>query len=158
MTRLNIALVQYDPRFRDVQGNMQRVDKMIARLTPELVDILLLPEMAFTGYMFASRVEIDPFLESEDGPSISWAQRTAKRLQATILVGYPERDRISGNAFNSIAVVDYEGRLQVRSRNLACRVKSLPSLHRRYTGNTFFTTPTRAGVQKVLHFKPSMYG
>lgn len=118
MTRLNIALVQYDPQFRDVQGNMQRVDKMIARLTPELVDILLLPEMAFTGYMFASREEIDPFLESEDGPSISWAQRTAKRLQATILVGYPERDRISGNAFNSIVVVDYEGKLQVESHNL----------------------------------------
>lgn len=113
MTRTNIGLVQYDPNFRDVQGNIQRVDKMIGHLTPELVDILLLPEMTFTGYMFANREEVDPFLEDEDGPSISWAQRTARRLQAVVLVGYPEIERPTKRAFNSIAVIDYEGNLKV---------------------------------------------
>lgn len=113
MTRVRIAAVQYDPQFQDVKGNMQRVDKMIEYLTPELVDILLLPEMAFTGYMFANREEIDPFLELEDGPSTTWARQTAMRLQCAVLVGYPEFDRATGNAFNSIAIVDETGDLQV---------------------------------------------
>jgi len=86
---------------------------MIEYLTPELVDILLLPEMAFTGYIFANREEINPFLELEDGPSIVWAQKTAMRLQCAVIVGYPELDRQTGNAFNSIAVIDDKGHLQV---------------------------------------------
>lgn len=119
MTRMNIGLVQYDPKFQDLQGNMQRVDKMIGHLTPELVDILLLPEMTFTGYMFASREEIDPFLEDENGPSISWARRTARRLEAVVLVGFPEIEGSTKRAFNSIAVVDYEGNLKVSLSSLA---------------------------------------
>lgn len=119
MTRISIAAVQYDPQFRDLQGNMDRVDKMIEYLPAELVDILLLPEMAFTGYMFANREEINPFLESEDGASIAWAQKTARRLDCAVLVGYPELDRQTGNAYNSIAVIDDTGHLQVRSAMLA---------------------------------------
>jgi protein N-terminal amidase len=113
MSQCNIALVQYDPQFQQVKQNMEHVEKMIDHLTPELVDILLLPEMAFTGYMFSSLKEINPFLEDEVGPTITWAKKTAARLRCTILVGYPER-AISGQAFNSVAIVDYNGQLQVR--------------------------------------------
>lgn len=120
MTRIRIAAVQYDPHFQDVQGNMQRVDKMIEYLTPELVDILLLPEMAFSGYMFANREEINPFLELEDGPSITWAKQTASRLQCAVLVGYPELDKNTGEAFNSLAIVDDTGHLQVSANLNLC--------------------------------------
>lgn len=131
MTRIKIALVQYDPHFRDLQGNMSRVDRMIERLTPEVVDILLLPEMAFTGYMFAGRDEIEPFLESEDGPSIVWAQRTARRLKCAVILGYPELDKATRKAFNSIAVIDDTGHLQVSQIQscLALRSSSLLQNH-----------------------------
>lgn len=113
MTRVGICLVQYDPKLGDVDGNMQRVDHMLGGLTSELVDILLLPEMAFTGYMFSGREEIASVLEDKDGPSISWARKTARKLQAAVLVGFPEIDRSTKQAYNSIAVIDYHGTLQV---------------------------------------------
>lgn len=57
--------------------------------TGTIIDILLLPEMAFTGYVFENRVELEPFAEKvevqadgvvlkEEGvtcPTLEWAQR-----------------------------------------------------------------------------------
>jgi protein N-terminal amidase len=37
-------------------------------------DILLLPEMTFTGYCFESKTDIEPFVEDVHGPSIQWAK------------------------------------------------------------------------------------
>jgi len=39
------------------------------------VDILILPEMAFTGYVFKSPQEVEPFAEDElSGFTVSWAK------------------------------------------------------------------------------------
>lgn len=111
---LRIALVQYDPKFGQVDSNIAYVDKMIQHLTPELVDIILLPEMAFTGYMFESREDIEPYLESENGTSARWAKATATRLACYVIVGFPEKDFASGQAYNSLAIVESTGSLQVR--------------------------------------------
>ena len=55
------------------------------------LDLLVLPELAFTGYNFTSLAAIAPFLEpTASGPSTRWASRTATRLGCTVAVGYPE--------------------------------------------------------------------
>eukprot|EP01097_Dermamoeba_algensis_P002033 TRINITY_DN1810_c0_g2_i2.p1 TRINITY_DN1810_c0_g2~~TRINITY_DN1810_c0_g2_i2.p1 ORF type:complete len:298 (+),score=76.07 TRINITY_DN1810_c0_g2_i2:60-953(+) len=79
------------------------------------IDLLLLPEMAFSGYVFKSREEISPFLENIDHllpgtsqtscpptsaspPSQSnkffttfeWCQHHAKTLECYIAAGYPQ--------------------------------------------------------------------
>ena len=53
MPRVNVACAQLNPTRGDVAGNMRRVDAMTSRLTADDgVDVLLLPEMALTGYVF----------------------------------------------------------------------------------------------------------
>ena len=113
MTRLRIGLVQYDPAFRRHKRNVQHVDAMIATLQPGDVDILLLPEMTFTGYMFSNLEEIEPHLEIKDGASVKWAQQTAAHLRCYTLVGFPERCIESGKLYNALAVVDWHGQVQV---------------------------------------------
>ncbi|KAK9237713.1 carbon-nitrogen hydrolase [Lipomyces kononenkoae] len=55
-------------------------------------DILVLPELAFTGYGFPSRQAIGPYLEpTVRGVSTQWAQTTARRIGCHVIVGYPER-------------------------------------------------------------------
>lgn len=55
------------------------------------IDLLVLPELAFTGYNHPSLTAIAPYLEpTADGPSTRWAIRTAGRLKCTVAVGYPE--------------------------------------------------------------------
>ncbi|KAK9460116.1 carbon-nitrogen hydrolase [Lipomyces oligophaga] len=54
-------------------------------------DILILPELAFTGYAYPSKSAISSVLEpTAGGPSTRWCQKTAKLLGCHVIIGYPE--------------------------------------------------------------------
>lgn len=111
--KLRIACVQYDSRIGQVERNIQHVDRLLTALRPEDVDILLLPEMAFTGYVFASKDEVDPLVEDAKGPTVTWAAGVAQKLRCHVQVGFPERDHASGAFYNSAAIVTPGGAVQV---------------------------------------------
>lgn len=78
------------PQFGMVQLNAAHADELIASLAPGDVDLLVLPEMAFTGYCFRNAEQIRPLCERDsDGVTVSWARRTAVRLKAYVVVGFP---------------------------------------------------------------------
>jgi protein N-terminal amidase len=61
------------------------------RLNPDSVDLLVLPEMALSGYMFSTPTSILPYLEpTTAGPTTKLAQSLAKRLRCHVVAGYPE--------------------------------------------------------------------
>lgn len=64
--------------------------------------------MAFTGYCFADKDEIAPYLESRQGSTVDWAQRTARSLQCAVMVGFPERED-DVKTFNSLVLVAANG-------------------------------------------------
>lgn len=104
------------------------------------IDLLVLPELAFTGYNHPSIAAIAPYLEpTADGPSTRWAIRTATRLKCTVAVGYPEAaapsspngdgggnwntaydSHITANestiAYNSLVFVDAKGQVVAHHR------------------------------------------
>ena len=112
-----------------IAANFSRAESLLMReersgaLTN--IDLLVLPELAFTGYNHSSLSAIAPYLEpTADGPSTRWAARTAKRLKCTVAVGYPEAfeegnfntvydPKISATsetiAYNSLVIVDSVG-------------------------------------------------
>ena len=80
----------------------------------ESVDILLLPEMAFTGYIFNSRAEIAPLCEPPSGgATIAWCRRWAALLACVVVCGYPRRggdgDGEEERLYNSQCVVSAAG-------------------------------------------------
>ena len=154
MTRLHIALLQYDPVFCCVEQNILHADSLIAGLQVGDIDVLLLPETAFTGYMWTDREEVEPYLETLDGPSVGWAKRTATRLRCYVLVGFPERSSDSSNAYNAMVVVNWQGQVQVRVRQSAWTLTKLCSC-RLYTESISCSTRTKAGQQKAMALKVS---
>ncbi|GJJ78450.1 protein N-terminal amidase [Entomortierella parvispora] len=115
---MKICCLQLEPKLGQVQENINHATDMIAHLKPEDVDVLVLPEMAFTGYVFKSKDHIRPYLEdSKTGPSVTWAMAQAIRLNAHVVVGYPERrvvnpsDPTKEQFYNSIAFVSPTGQL-----------------------------------------------
>lgn len=55
------------------------------------IDLLVLPELAFSGYNFPSLSAIRPYLEpTAAGPSTQWAKRVAHEYGCVVTVGYPE--------------------------------------------------------------------
>ncbi|KAJ5797057.1 uncharacterized protein N7518_005597 [Penicillium psychrosexuale] len=126
---MRIATLQFAPKLGDLKGNIEKANallktgKTVALDGKELgvgvdllkPDILVLPELAMTGYNFPSLEAIKPYLEpAGDGPSASWARETARRLRCKVCVGYPEIEKDSQNPdkvtyYNSLLVVDENG-------------------------------------------------
>ncbi|PWY75187.1 hydrolase, carbon-nitrogen family protein [Aspergillus heteromorphus CBS 117.55] len=130
---MRIATLQFAPRLGDLQGNIRRANALLqdgkvvqgagVRVALDLLkpDVLILPELALTGYNFPSLQAIKPFLEPVGkGPSADWARQTAARLQCKVCVGYPEietDDKVPADGlsngretcYNSLLVVDANG-------------------------------------------------
>ncbi|KAI2679064.1 hypothetical protein LCP963914a_7643 [Penicillium roqueforti] len=126
---MRIATLQFAPKLGDLKGNIEKANallktgKTVAVNGKELgvgvdllkPDILVLPELAMTGYNFPSLEAIKPYLEpAGDGPSASWARETARRLRCKVCVGYAEIENDSQNSdkvtyYNSLLVVDENG-------------------------------------------------
>ena len=71
---------------------MQKAESILSEINPEQkVDILVLSEMVFTGYKFADKKDIEPYLEKAgEGPTFEWCKQQALRLGCWVFCGYPE--------------------------------------------------------------------
>lgn len=73
------------------------------------IDLLVLPELAISGYSFKSPSEIRPYLETQSGPSFRLAKELSSLYSCTTVIGYPED--YEGTTYNSALVVNEEGQL-----------------------------------------------
>ncbi|KAG1461226.1 hypothetical protein G6F56_005777 [Rhizopus delemar] len=72
---MKIACCQFDPKLGAVESNMALVDDLLKDYKPGDIQVLVLPEMAFTGYVFNGIEEIKPYLEdSKTGPTVNWSK------------------------------------------------------------------------------------
>ncbi|KAK4246288.1 carbon-nitrogen hydrolase [Corynascus novoguineensis] len=123
---MRIACLQFAPQIGDVDDNLDRADAVLGRVDPEDLDgldLLVLPELAFTGYNFKSFQQIVPFLEEAgSGITFLWAQTTALKHDCAVVVGYPEKVDVSDRSpaspeyYNSAVMVDGDGDMVVNYR------------------------------------------
>ncbi|KAJ8131047.1 hypothetical protein O1611_g2578 [Lasiodiplodia mahajangana] len=113
---MRVGCLQFAPQVGDVDNNLNRADAVLSKANPENLDLLVLPELAFTGYNFKSLREISPFLEPKgSGISALWARTVALKLNCLVTVGYPEKVDIkpkwptSPEYYNSVIVVNSDG-------------------------------------------------
>ncbi|KAI5816034.1 carbon-nitrogen hydrolase [Pyronema omphalodes] len=106
---MRIGCLQLNPKLGCVTQNLQEASKLLHDAAPKDLDLLVLPEMAFTGYNFSSISDIKPFLEpTAAGPSTTWAFTTAKKLNCHVIVGYPEQAN-GEERYNSAVLVSPTG-------------------------------------------------
>ncbi|KAL8284665.1 hypothetical protein RB597_008497 [Gaeumannomyces tritici] len=103
---MRIACLQFSAQAGDLNNNLNRADAVLNQADPrdiENLDLLVLPEMAFTGNDFKSLSEIAPLLEAS-GSDISalWARATALELNCKVAPSEPKY-------FNSLLLVDEGG-------------------------------------------------
>ncbi|RHZ84067.1 hypothetical protein Glove_86g173 [Diversispora epigaea] len=110
---MKIACLQFNPKLGEIEKNQNFASGLLESYKPGDIDILVLPEMAFTGYMFKSKEHIKPYLEdAETGITIRWAKAQAIRLRSFVMVGYPQI--VKGNPdiyYNSICFIGRDGEL-----------------------------------------------
>ncbi|CAL3965844.1 unnamed protein product [Diplocarpon coronariae] len=93
---MRIACLQFAPQVGDVDNNLNRADAVLNRANPRDLDLLVLPELAFSGYNFKSLQQISPYLEpTAAGITSLWARTTALKYDCVVTAGYPEKVDIS---------------------------------------------------------------
>ncbi len=107
--KARIGFVQTDPEFGEVEKNLARAESLVAG-APEF-DVLVLPELFSTGYLFEDRDECRSFAEPPDGPTLSRVREWATARRGWICAGFVESagDRI----FNSCVLAGPDGEASV---------------------------------------------
>jgi predicted amidohydrolase len=101
---MHIGFYQFSPIFGDVWFNLQKIQEA---LQGAQADLIVLPELATSGYLFVSREEVEALAEPIPGPTTEFLQRIARERDLHIVIGLPEQ---SGDAlYNSAVLVGPEG-------------------------------------------------
>lgn len=108
---MNVGFLQFAPEFGNVSSNLIQIDRLV-REGGEGADLLVLPELASTGYLFLSRDEVAGMAEPfPGGPTADTLLALARDLHTVIVAGFAERsgDRL----YNSSALVRPDGSFDV---------------------------------------------
>lgn len=105
--KVKIAAVQMDPK---IMANRENLDKVLLETKSAAsngVDLIVFPECALTGYVFASREEAMPFMETIPGPSTDKLAAYCQELGVHVIVGLLEID--ADRCFNAAVLMGPQG-------------------------------------------------
>jgi predicted amidohydrolase len=109
----------------DVGGNRERVSRAVEAAATAGGRVIVVPELANSGYVFADVVEARSFAEPLDGPTVTGWARLASRFDAVLVAGFCELDG-DGRVRNSAVLVDATGvRALYRKAHLWDREKAI---------------------------------
>ncbi len=102
-----VACAQVRLSVGDTAGNSATCRAAIESAARDGAQIVVLPELASSGYVFADRAELSSLAEPRDGPAVTEWANLAEAFGLTIVAGFPES---AGDAiYNSAVVVDRTG-------------------------------------------------
>ena len=96
---LRVALAQVNPVVGDIRGNARKISESIARARDEGAALVVLPELALTGYPPEDLLLKTSFLDAADAALQELAGQTH---DIAAVVGYPEK---AEDVYNSAAVL-----------------------------------------------------
>lgn len=105
-----LAVVQFKPRRGARNANLQALTALAAQALQGGAKLLVLPEMAATGYRFPNPEAIRPMAEAPRGPTWRAFSPMAKEHKAWICVGFVED--FEGRLFNAAMVINPDGKLE----------------------------------------------
>jgi predicted amidohydrolase len=103
------GFVQTVPRFGDPEGNLRRARGAVMEAPP--FDVLVLPELFASGYVFRDRAELESFAEPVDGATVRAVTDWARERHGWIVAGFPER--AGARVFNSAVLAGPDGTVHV---------------------------------------------
>ncbi len=105
---LRVAAVSPEIVIGDLEGNLDRIRSAISAAARREAQLIVLPELATSGYVFTDQDEARGAAMSADDPRWSVVQQVIPE-DAVVVVGYAESD--GDRLFNTAAVLTRNGRL-----------------------------------------------
>jgi 5-aminopentanamidase len=105
---VRVAACQLSLRVGETAGNRAAARDAIDAAAGRGAQVVVLPELVPSGYVFADAAEARALAEPADGPTVSEWQRLAAQHDLVIVGGFAELGD-SGQVLNSAAIVDGSG-------------------------------------------------
>ncbi|MCE5248582.1 nitrilase [bacterium] len=102
---MRVGYIQFKPEFGAVEANVETMKRLISSAE---ADLLVLPELATTGYTFLKKADLAGISERfETSPSLDALMKVAAKRSCGIVVGFAEND--GGRLYNSAALLRPDG-------------------------------------------------
>ena len=110
------AAIQYKPPKGNTEQALFEIEALVHEAAQNGAQLIVLPEMATTGYIWSNKEHIFPFTEFKEGKTFQHLSRWAKSLGVWIVCGYAERDDLL--LYNSALVITSSGHLACNYRKV----------------------------------------
>lgn len=107
MTGVVVACCQFAPVLGDLAANRELSAGLVSSAAAQGASIVVLPELASSGYVFESAAEVSASAEAADGETVGGWARLAAGHGVVIVGGFCEAS--GDKVFNSAALVDPDG-------------------------------------------------
>ncbi len=105
---MRVGFYQCSPEFGSVEANL---DQYTQALEGVQADVVVLPELGNSGYLFLNLEEVKSMAEPADGPTFEFLHTLAKKHNTHLVLGFPERK--GDHFYNSSMLVGPEGLMGV---------------------------------------------
>jgi N-carbamoylputrescine amidase len=113
---ITVAAIQIEPHVGDKDYNLLKMDEFIDKAADQGATLLVLPELANSGYIFNTREEAFSLAEPvPGGPTTDFLIKKAKERNLYIVAGIDEID--GGLLYNSAVLVGPEGYIGTYRKN-----------------------------------------
>jgi predicted amidohydrolase len=99
---MQVAVAQMEPKLFEKERNLDACLERLEEAAAASAELLVLPECAIPGYMFASAEEALPYAEEIPGPSTAALEDACRRFDVHVVCGLLERD---GDVLRNAAVL-----------------------------------------------------
>ncbi len=106
---MKVGILQFSPKFGEKDVNFDTIERHLKGVN---ADLIVLPELALTGYLFLNKKEVFSLSEDiQNGPSVKRFIEIAKKNNLHIVAGFLERD--GSKLYNSAILVYPDGEVKV---------------------------------------------
>ncbi|MRT25849.1 amidohydrolase [Enterobacteriaceae bacterium RIT697] len=113
---IQVATIQFEPTLFRKEENVARLLTLATEAARDGARLIVMPEMATTGYCWQDRAEVAPFVETADGPTSQAFAALAREFNCYLVFGMPERDAVTDIYYNSALLVGPQGLLGVHRK------------------------------------------
>ncbi len=115
-TPLQVAAIQFEPTQFRKEDNIRQLLILAAEAAKGGARLIVMPEMATTGYCWRDRQEVAPYVESVDGETCQRFCALAREHHCYLVVGMPEEDSRTGLYYNSAVLIGPAGIIGVHRK------------------------------------------
>jgi predicted amidohydrolase len=114
--RINVATIQFEPTQFRKEENVTRLLALATQAARDGARLIVMPEMATTGYCWLDRAEVAPYVETADGATSQAFAAVAREFNCFLVFGMPERDPVTDLYYNSAILVGPRGVIGVHRK------------------------------------------